>query len=112
MTIHLRLQGGAVIVPVKVTPKGSRNEILPFRDGDVWVKVKVTAPPEDGQANAALLVVLAKQLQLPSSRLRLASGLQARQKQVAVAVSNAEEMAVLQARLAQVLHSDPALCFT
>ncbi len=99
------------MVPVKVTPKGRRNEILPFREGDVWLKLKVTAPPEDGAANTAVLSLLSKQLQTPISCLRLLSGHQARQKQVCIAVSNAEESALLQARLAQVLQSDSAFCF-
>lgn len=112
MAIQLRLQGNTLIVPVKVTPKGSRNEILPFKDGDVWVKVKVTAPPDDGAATTAMLSLLARQLAIPASRLRIISGHQARQKQVGLACQNPEATDLLKIRLAHCLQSDVATCFT
>jgi uncharacterized protein (TIGR00251 family) len=111
MAIHLRLQGTTLIVPVKVTPKGSRNEILPFGPGDVWVKVKVTAAPEDGAANTAVRTLLAKQLKIPISQLRLISGHQARQKQVGIDCQTEAALNRLITRLAQALQSDAATCF-
>jgi uncharacterized protein YggU (UPF0235/DUF167 family) len=46
--------------------------------------VRVSAPPDDGKANAALLRVLADWLDLPSSALRIAGGHTARIKRIAV----------------------------
>ena len=62
---------------VRVTPRASRDEIL--RDG-ADLKVRVTAPPEDGKANAAVTKLLAKALGLPKSRLTLVRGETSRDK--------------------------------
>ncbi len=62
---------------VRVTPRASRDEIL--RDGPE-LKIRVTAPPEDGKANAAVTKLLAKALGLPKSRLTLIRGETSRDK--------------------------------
>lgn len=62
---------------VWVTPGGSRTEVMGFVKGPhdkEYLKLKVTAPPEDGRANEAVLRLLAETLGLPASRLRIASG--------------------------------------
>ena len=73
-----------MILPLKVTPKGGKNCILPFLVGDSVIKLKVSSPPEDGKANAAVLGLLSEVLKLPKSRLQLIQGEKARQKRVAV----------------------------
>ena len=62
---------------VRLTPKSSRDRIEGAEiaaDGRAFIKVRVRAVPEAGQANAALLRLLAKNLDLPASRLSLAAG--------------------------------------
>lgn len=51
--------------------------------GGVEVSMSVTALPEKGKANAALLKLLAKQLGVAAGRLRVAAGDTDRHKQVA-----------------------------
>jgi uncharacterized protein YggU (UPF0235/DUF167 family) len=51
------------------------------RQGDGW-KVRVTAPPEDGRANEAVLDLLAQRLDLPRRSLSIVSGHTAREKVV------------------------------
>jgi len=46
-------------VRLKATPGTSRTAVGAVTDGAV-LKVQVTAPPEDGKANAAILKALAK----------------------------------------------------
>jgi hypothetical protein len=63
---------------LRVSPGAARAEIVgPYGDG--W-KVRVTAPPEDGRANEAVLRLVAKTLALPRSAITLVSGRSGREK--------------------------------
>jgi uncharacterized protein (TIGR00251 family) len=64
-------------VRLRVSP-GARHSELVGRHGDGW-KVRVTAPPEDGRANDAVLDLLAKRLDLPRRSLSIVSGHTARE---------------------------------
>ena len=44
------------------------------------MKIRLTAPPVEGQANSQLIEFLAKQFKVPKSQVQLLSGEQARQK--------------------------------
>jgi uncharacterized protein (TIGR00251 family) len=57
---------------VKVVPSASRNEIAGWLS-DV-LKVRVTAPPERGKANAAVEETIAAALGVAGDRVRVASG--------------------------------------
>ncbi len=74
-------------VAVRLTPKSSRARIEGIeRDGQgrAWLKVRVSAAPEKGKANAALLKLLAKAWDLPPSRLTIATGAKDRRKTVLI----------------------------
>lgn len=64
---------------VRVTPRASRDAIEGF-DADGVLRVRVTAPPADGAANAAVAKLLARALGIPPRDLVLVSGATARQK--------------------------------
>ena len=70
-------------VRLRVSPGARRNEVV-GRHGDGW-KVRVTAPPEDGRANEAVLGLLAERLDLPRKSLSLVSGHGGRDKVVRMA---------------------------
>lgn len=77
-----------VRLAVKVTPKASREGIQGLArgaDGTAALKVSLTAPPEDGKANAALIKLLAKAWGVPKSSISIASGAASRRKTVLVA---------------------------
>jgi uncharacterized protein len=57
---------------LRVVPGSSRAEIV-GRHGDAW-KVRVTAAPEQGRANDAVLRLLADALSLPRDALTIVSG--------------------------------------
>ncbi|HLF92360.1 MAG TPA: DUF167 domain-containing protein [Planctomycetota bacterium] len=57
---------------IKVVPKASKDRVVGWV-GD-RLKVAVTAAPERGKANAAVIEVLAAALELPSRRLRIVAG--------------------------------------
>lgn len=61
-----------VLVRVKVVPGASRSRIAGLL-GD-RLKIQVSAPPEDGKANAALCQVLAEALQLNSRQVNVVEG--------------------------------------
>lgn len=64
---------------VRVTPKSRANEVRASRvDGSI--RIRVTATPEDGKANEAVLALLGKHLKLPREAIRLAGGAASRVK--------------------------------
>lgn len=65
---------------LRVAPGARRNELV-GRHGDGW-KVRVTAAPEGGRANEAVLDLLARSLGIPRRSLTIVSGLTAREKVV------------------------------
>ena len=82
---------------VRVTPRGGRDAVEGWtRDeaGRLVLKVRVAAAAADGQANAAVIALLAKALGRPKSALSLLSGQTARLKRISVeGLSEAELLA-------------------
>ncbi|MCC7046470.1 MAG: DUF167 domain-containing protein [Alphaproteobacteria bacterium] len=73
---------------VRLTPKASADRIFGVVVDDAGraaLKAAVTAAPEDGRANAALLKLLAKWLDVPRTTLSVASGHAHRSKLVHLA---------------------------
>ncbi len=80
--------GDGVRIALRLTPKASRNRIGPVAreaDGATAFKAQVTAPPEDGKANAALVKLVAKKLGVAKSRIAIARGATSRRKILHVA---------------------------
>lgn len=72
-----------------VTPKSGRDEVAGWRGGEL--SVKVTAPPEDGKATAAVCKLLAKSLGVAKSAVRVTRGDISRHKTLEIAgVSDAD----------------------
>jgi len=80
---------------VQVTPRAAGNRIGPYLDG--VLAIRVSRPPSDGEANRAVLRLLASMLRVPPSDIVLLAGEQARRKRYAVHGLSAAE---LEARLA------------
>ena len=68
--------------PVKVQPKASRDQVVGYRD-DV-LQLRVTAPPDKGRANAAVVALLAYALGVAKSRVRIVRGQSSRDKVLTV----------------------------
>jgi uncharacterized protein (TIGR00251 family) len=66
------------VLPVRAQPGARRAGIQGEQNGAL--KVAVTAPPEDGRANAALVELLREQLLLKRSQVELISGHTSRDK--------------------------------
>ena len=69
-------------ISVRLTPRAVRDEIAGWRDGVLLVRV--TAPPVEGKANAALEKLLAGALGVPKSAVQVVAGERSRDKTVAV----------------------------
>lgn len=72
---------------VRLTPRGGRDQIDGWAKdpaGRLFLKIRVSAPPVEGEANSALEKLLAKRLGLPKSGVTVVSGSTARLKQVEV----------------------------
>jgi len=79
-----------VRLEILVSPRASRAKLGPMHDG------RLTSPPVDGEANAAVIEVLAKALGIPKSRIAIVAGATGRRKTVELAgVSDAALAAVL-----------------
>jgi len=76
-----------VRVRLKVTPRARRAGIAGLvsdADGSLRLKVAVAAAATDGQANAAVLALLADEWRLPRSTLAIQSGAADRRKTVSI----------------------------
>lgn len=78
---------------VRAQPGARKNAVTGEHGGAL--KVAVTAPPEDGRANAALVELLRNWLGLKRSELELATGQTNRNKQVLIRGRSPEEVAAL-----------------
>jgi len=93
------VSAGGLVVTVRLTPKGGRNSIdgiARLSDGSTVLKARVAAAPADGEANDALVRLLARKLRVPPRDVTLVGGATARVKRIlirgdAVAVAAALE---------------------
>ena len=82
-----RYSAQGISIALRVTPRGGRDDIdgiETLANGRSVVKIRVRAIAEGGEANRAVMELLAKVLGVPRARVRLLSGATSRLKQVAV----------------------------
>jgi uncharacterized protein (TIGR00251 family) len=81
------ITGGAILT-VHVQPKASTTECVGIY-GDA-LKIRVAAPPVDSAANDELILLLARQLSIPTASVQIHSGAGGRHKRVFVKGITAE----------------------
>ena len=82
-----RYSAQGISVALRVTPRGGRDEIdglETLANGRTVVKMRLRAIAEGGQANRAVVELLARALDVPKARVRVLSGTTSRLKQIAV----------------------------
>jgi uncharacterized protein (TIGR00251 family) len=82
-----RIDGDAIVVAVRVTPRGGRDAIdgvARLADGSEVVRARVRAAPHEGAANAAIVALLATTFSRPRSAVAVVGGAAARVKQVRI----------------------------
>ncbi len=102
MTSPLRPGRGGLLLSLRVTPGAAHDEVGGLHtaaDGAVSLIVKVTAAPDKGRANKAVIETLARACRLPKSALSLVSGETGRSKTVLVSGDGAAVEALVAARM-------------
>jgi uncharacterized protein YggU (UPF0235/DUF167 family) len=78
------------VLEVAVVPRASANRVGPYENG--ILRVRVVRPPADGEANRAVIRLVAAALGLAPSGLELIAGRSARRKRLRVDGLNADEL--------------------
>jgi uncharacterized protein (TIGR00251 family) len=76
-------QSDSALISVRVVPRSSRISIQKEEAGGGY-RIRLTAPPVEGEANEQLIRVLSKRLSVPRRRLAIVSGEGSRRKRVRV----------------------------
>ena len=88
--IDIQEHAEGCILPVRAQPGARKNGVLGEHAGAL--KVAVTAPPEDGRANKALLDIIRKALGVKRSQIELLSGATSRDKRLLIRQINKQEL--------------------
>ena len=101
--LELRRVAAGIMLPVRLTPKSGRDEIVGIEafGGEVVLKAHVRALPEDGRANDALERLIARWLKVPPSSVSVAQGGKSRMKQVLIEGDADTFARLIAARLAE-----------
>lgn len=75
-------RGDGAQLKIRVQPKAASNRVVLDEAGGI--RIAVTAPPADGEANRAVCAVLAKHLGLAKSSVRVERGLRSRDKVIQI----------------------------
>jgi uncharacterized protein (TIGR00251 family) len=99
MAVTISPHAEGATLAVRVQPKAKRNAVLGEQAGAL--KVSVTAPPEDGRANDAVLALLREAYKLQRSQLAILSGQTNRNKVILVRGVTPQQLAALLGGLEQ-----------
>jgi len=94
----LRPSKQGILLSLHVVPRAARSEIVGIHGGAL--KVRVGAPPAKGQANAALVELIAERLGVSRHQVQIVSGETSRRKTLAI---HGVSLQALQERLGVVL---------
>jgi uncharacterized protein (TIGR00251 family) len=76
---------GRIVFNIKVVPGSSKTLVVGLYNG--MIKVRLSAAPEKGKANQALIELLAEKFNIPKNSIAILSGLTSKIKQVSVVSS-------------------------
>ena len=82
MPIRIDQHGAAVRISIRVQPRASRSEVVGEHDGAL--KVRLAAPPVEGEANRELVRFLGKLLDVAPSRVSVVAGATGKSKVVEI----------------------------
>jgi len=92
-------------IAIRLTPRGGRDAldgVETLADGRQVLKARVRAAPSEGEANAALIALLAKEFSVSRSHVTLTAGASARLKRILVQGDGEALAARLQKQLCEI----------
>ncbi|RJR31130.1 DUF167 domain-containing protein [Candidatus Parcubacteria bacterium] len=66
---------------VRVKPSARQSQVI--SKGEVW-EIKLKSPPKEGLANAELIEIISRELNIPKSYIEIVSGLRSKIKTVKI----------------------------
>lgn len=75
-------QDSRQLIPLKIVPNSSKNQFVGILDGAL--KIKITAPPIEGKANAQLIKFLAAKTGVSKSKIDIVSGATGKRKMLQI----------------------------
>lgn len=87
-TLPWAVQPAGLLLTIRLTPKGGRDAIdgiAVLADGSAVLKARVRAAPSEGEANAALVKLVAGSLDVAPGQVGVVSGATSRVKRVMIA---------------------------
>lgn len=90
-----------IIIPVKVSPKSSKNAILGWENGEL--KIRIAAIPDKGCANEELITFLSKKWNINKSNIKLISGASSRHKRLCLIDMKSSDTEFLEKTLSQTI---------
>ena len=91
--INYSERDGSLTFNVRVVPRASRSEVVGEHDGAL--RVRIAAPPVDGAANEELVRLLARELGVSRSAIRITGGHTSKLKLISVTGVSPEALAAL-----------------
>ncbi len=91
MAVRIEQKDGTVRVPVRAQPRASRSELAGEYDGAL--KVRLAAPPVEGEANRELERFMSRLLGVPKSAVRVVAGQTGRSKVVEIDGASVDDVA-------------------
>lgn len=82
-----------IVLSVKIIPKSSRNAIVGWEGEEL--KIRISAVPEKGEANAELISYLSEFLGIAKSKIEIISGQTSRHKRLIIKEINNEVISKL-----------------
>jgi uncharacterized protein (TIGR00251 family) len=80
--MYIKEEADAVVFKVRVQPRAAKNQLAGLLDDAI--KIRLTAPPVDGEANKALQDYIAKLFKIAKNRVEIVSGHTGRNKYIRV----------------------------
>ncbi|MEP6569799.1 MAG: DUF167 domain-containing protein [Acidobacteriota bacterium] len=93
--INYSEKNGALTFKVRVVPRASRSEIMGEHNGAL--RVRVAAPPVDGESNEELIRLLARAFCVPRGAIEIMAGLSSKLK--TIRATGAKPAVLISARL-------------
>jgi len=92
--VFFKWQGNDLIISVRVQPRAANDAFAEYNDE--YIKVRITAPPINGKANAHLIAFLSKAFKVAKSGILLLSGETGRNKRLLIQQPKALPEAIAQ----------------